>query len=365
METKTRRSFIRDAGTLAAASMVLPSIPFISCSAQSKDKLGVALVGLGNYSTTVLSRALAESERCYLAGIVTGTSAKAEDWAKKYNIPRKNIYNYQNYDEIANNADIDIIYVVLPNSMHAEYTIRALKAKKHVICEKPMAMNAAEAMRMIDAGKQANKKLSVGYRMHFDNYFKEAKRLGQTEEFGPVNYMECALGYSFTPEAGSWKVRKDMGGGSLYNLGVYPIQSARHTKGQEPVFVTAQATTKRKDIFTEVDEIFTWQLEWDDGTLCNSYSGPVAQIDRLFAGCTEGFIELNPCTPYTGQAGRTSKGVLKFEHVFQQKLQIDDFARCVIDDEDSIVKGEDGLRDMLIIDAIHRSIKSGKKERIG
>ena len=360
----SRREFFKNFGLLSTASLVLPSIPFASCAAQSKTRLVVALVGLGNYSTTVLSRALSETERCYLSSIVTGTPSKADEWAKKYNIPSKNIYDYKNFNDIANNDAIDIVYIVLPNSMHAEYSIRALEAGKHVICEKPMALTAEEAMRMIEAARKANRKLSIGYRMHYDNFFKEAKRLGQSEAFGPINYMECALGYSFAPEPDSWKVKKSMGGGSLYNLGVYPIQSARHTKGKEPVFVTAQATTKRKDLFKEIDETFTWQLEWADGTLCNSYAGPVAQIDRLFAGCTNGFIELNPCTPYTGQAGRTSNGELKFEHVFQQKLQIDDFARCVMENKESIVKGEDGWRDMLIIDAIHRSLKSGKREKI-
>ena len=365
MEQKnSRRKFIKNVTQLSTAGLLLPSIPFISCSAQSKSRVGVALVGLGNYSTTVLSKALSETERCYLSAIVTGTPSKAEEWSKKYNIPQKNVYDYSNFDDIANNNDIDIVYIVLPNSMHAEYSIRALEAGKHVICEKPMALTAEEAMRMIETARKVNRKLSIGYRMHYDNYFKEVKRLGQSEAFGPVNYLECALGYSFAPEPDSWKVKKAMGGGSLYNLGVYPIQSARHTKGKEPAYVTAQATTKRKDIFKEIDEIFTWQLEWADGTLCNSYSGPVAFIDRLFAGCTDGFIELNPATAYTGQSGRTSNGELKFPHVFQQKLQIDDFARCVIENQESIVKGEERWRDMLVIDAIHRSIKSGKKEKI-
>lgn len=364
-ELGSRRQFLKDAGKISAAGLILPSIPFTSCEAQDKKKLGIALVGLGNYSTTVLARALKETNLCYLSAIVTGTVSKAEEWSKQYNIPKKNIYNYINYDDIANNKDIDIVYVVLPNSMHAEYSIRALKAGKHVICEKPMAMNAAEAMQMIETAKKVNRKLAIGYRMHYDPYFIEVKKLGQSEAFGPINYMECALGYSFAPEIDSWKVKKNMGGGSLYNLGVYPIQSARHTKGKEPAYVTAQATTKRKDIFKEVDEIFTWQLEWEDGTLCNSYSGPVAGIDRLFAGCTDGFMELNPCTPYSGQAGKSSKGEFKFEPVFQQKLQVDDFAKCVIANKESIVKGEDGWRDMLIIDAIHKSIQSGKKEKVG
>ena len=227
-----------------------------------------------------------------------------------------------------------------------------------------MAMNGTEARQMIAAAESANRKLAIGYRMHYDPYFTEVKRLGQEEAFGPVNYMECALGYSFTPDVNSWKVEKEMGGGSLYNLGVYPIQSARHTKGAEPAYVTAQATTKRKDIFTEVDEIFTWQLEFADGTLCNCYSGPVAGIDRLWAGCTNGFIELNPATAYRGQTGRTSAGELNYEQVFQQKLQIEDFARCVMEDKKSIVAGEDGLADMLIIDAIHEGIRTRQRVKV-
>lgn len=356
----SRRAFVKGLGQLAGAGLVLPSVSFAaSCLSPAKDKLGVALVGLGNYATTMLGPALKVTRNSYLSAIVTGTPSKADKWSKEYNIPENNIYNYESFDSLADNPDIDIVYVVLPNGMHAEYTIRALEAGKHVICEKPMALTAAEASAMVEAAGKARRKLSIGYRMHFDPYFIEVKRLGQSEAFGAVNYMECSLGYSFTPEKGSWKLTKEMGGGSLYNLGVYPIQSARFTKGHMPSHVTAQATVKRKDIFTEVDEIFTWQLEFPDGTLCNSYSGPVAYIDRLWAGCTRGFIELNPATAYTGQAGRTSEGELQFGQVFQQKIQIEDFAQCVMENKESQVNGEEGWKDMLIIDAIHASIRAG------
>lgn len=357
-----RRKFLKNSGKLVTTIMAAPTIA--SCLNTDQKKLGVALVGLGNYSNVMLGPALKETTNCYLTGIVTGTPAKAEKWASDYDIKEKNIYSYDNYDDIANNPDIDIIYIVLPNSMHAEYSIRALEAGKHVICEKPMAMNAEEAQRMIDTAKKVGKKLAVGYRMHYDPYFIEAKRLGQNEIFGPVNYMECALGYSFTPEAGSWKLKKDMGGGSLYNLGVYPIQSARHTKGAEPVYVTAQATTQRKDIFTEVPEIFTWQLEFADGAIGHCYSAPVAYLDRLYAGCKDGFIELDPATNYTGQKGSSTNGTMDYPQVFQQKLQIDDFARCVLEDQESIVKGEDGWHDMLVIDAIHESLRTGSRVKI-
>jgi predicted dehydrogenase len=359
----SRRKFLKDTGLITGALLTMPSIA--SCLSPVQDRLGVALVGLGNYSTSMLGPALKETANCYLSGVVTGTPDKATKWAKEYNLNQQNIYNYNNYDEIVDNPDINIIYVVLPNSMHAEYTIRALEAGKHVICEKPMAMNAEEARQMIAAAKKANRKLAIGYRMHYDPYFIEAKRLGQEEVFGPVNYMECALGYSSTPQAGSWKTKKAMGGGPLYNLGVYPIQSARHTKGAEPVYVTAQTTTKRKELYPEVDEIFTWQLEFADGTLCNSYSGDAGWLDQLFAACTEGFIELNPATAYKGQVGKSTDGDMNYPQVFQQKLQIEDFARCVMEDKESMVKGEDGLKDMLIIDAIHESVETGGRVKVG
>ncbi len=360
-----RRSFVRNLSMATGATMTGSSLSLFDRRKQQR-RLGVALVGLGNYSNTMLGPALKETEHCYLAGIVTGTPTKAEKWSEEYKIPASNIYNYDNYDDIANNDAIDIIYVVLPNSMHAEYSIRALEAGKHVICEKPMAMTAEEARSMIAAANKAQRKLAVGYRLHYDPFHQEAMRLGQSEAFGPINYMECTLGYSFTPDVNSWKVKKAMGGGSLYNLGVYPIQGARYTKGAEPVYVTGQATRKREDIFREIYEHFTWQLEFADGTLCNSYSGPGAYLDRLWAGCTDGFIELDPSYNYTGQVGRSTQGTMNYEHVFQQKLQMDDFAICVREDKPSRVDAMEGLKDALIIDAIYASISNnGTRTKIG
>ena len=361
----SRRQFLKRTALVSIAGITMPASTFGVDPLQGRKKLGVALVGLGNYSTVILGKALKEADLCYLAGVVSGTPSKAKEWSVQYGFAEKNIYDYKNFRTIADNKDIDIVYVVTPNSLHAEHTITALEAGKHVICEKPMAMNAAESMQMIQAAKKANRKLAIGYRMHYDPNFTEAKRLGQSEAFGSVNYIEAALGYSFAPEADSWKVKKAMGGGSLYNLGVYPIQSARHVKGSEPVFATAQVTTKRKDIFKEIPETFTWQLEWADGTLCNSYSGPVAFIDRLFAGCTDGYIELNPATQFNGVKGSSTKGEFKFEPVFQQKLQVDDFARAVMENKESIVSGTEGWKDMMVIDAIHRAIASGRREVIG
>src|SRR4029078_9336312 len=147
MSTISRREVVKTLALGTGGILLSPLI--LRCSNKSKkDRLGVALVGLGYYSTDLLAPALQQKKNCYLAGIVTGTPSKAETWKAKYNIPDKNIYNYQNFDQIANNDDIDVVYVVLPPSMHREYVVRAAKAGKHVWCEKPMALTEKECREM-------------------------------------------------------------------------------------------------------------------------------------------------------------------------------------------------------------------------
>ena len=202
------------------------------------NKLGIALVGLGKYSSGQLAPALKETEYCYLAGIVTGTPDKAAKWKKQYDIPEKNIYNYSNFDEIKDNPDIDIVYVVLPNSMHREYVIRAAKAGKHVICEKPMALTVEECDEMIAACKNANKMLSIGYRLHFEPHNMEMMRLGQKKIFGTIKKMFAEDGLA---EVEGWRLNKALaGGGPLMDVGIYCVQGVRYTTGLEPMAVTAK-----------------------------------------------------------------------------------------------------------------------------
>src|SRR4030095_12631666 len=195
---ESRRKFLYQLGV---AGMGIPLLSLSSCNdgderskqhsmTNKKDnegKLGIALVGLGDYATTQLAPALEKTQHCYLAGIVTGTPAKADAWKEKYQLPEKNIYNYGNFDSIKDNKDIDIVYVVLPNNMHAEYTVRAAQAGKHVICEKPMAISVAECDKMIAACKKAGKLLSIGYRLHFDPYHLEMSKLIKQGAYGTIN----------------------------------------------------------------------------------------------------------------------------------------------------------------------------------
>jgi len=190
-----RRQFLK--GTLAGMAGVALSSQqaFANIIIPQNRKLGVALVGLGYYSTDLLAPALQLTQHCYLAGIVTGTPSKAEKWKQQYNIPDKNIYNYENFSSLANNPAIDIVYIVLPPSMHAEYSIKGAAAGKHVWCEKPMAMTAAECQSMIDAANKNRVQLTVGYRMHHEPNTQKIMRFAKELPYGKLQNLSAAAGY--------------------------------------------------------------------------------------------------------------------------------------------------------------------------
>ena len=328
-------------------------------------KLGIALVGLGSYSSGQLAPALQETKDCYLAGIVTGTPSKISSWSQRFNIPEKNIYNYQDFDKIADNKDIDIVYVVLPISMHKEFTLRAAAAGKHVICEKPMALNAAECQSMIDACKKANRLLSIGYRLHFEPYNREMMRLGQQKVYGKIKQIDCGNGFVYGGDPNSWRLKKAMaGGGGLMDMGVYAIQGARYVTGKEPLYVTATETKTRPEVFREVDETIHFTLEFPDDIIAKCVSSYNLNLNHLKTTSEKGWFELSEAYRYGGMAGATIDGPMRFPQINQQAAQMDDFAQCVKLNKKTRVAGEEGLRDMRVIDAIYRSIASGKREKI-
>jgi len=330
-----------------------------------KNKLGIALVGLGSYSTYELAPALQETKNCYLSGIVTGTPAKEKIWADKYNIPQKNIYNYQNFDNIASNPDIDIVYVVLPVSMHKEYTIRAAKAGKHIISEKPMAISSADCQEMIDACKQQGKKLSIGYRLHFEPFNQEMMRLGQQKVYGKLLQIDCANGFVYGGDPNAWRLKKAMaGGGGLMDMGVYCIQGARYVTGEEPTYVTAKEEKTKPELFKEVDETIYFDLEFPSGCIAKGISSYNMNLNHLKVKAEKGEFELSQAYRYGGMEGKTPKGPMNFPQINQQAAQMDDFANCILQNKNTVVPGEMGMQDMKIVEAIYRSVASGKREKI-
>ncbi len=359
----SRRDFIR-ISSLGIGALTLGNA-LSAFTLKDGKKLGIALVGLGNYSTGQLAPALQHTKNCYLAGIVTGHPAKAEAWKKQYNIPDKNIYNYETFDQVKDNPDIDIIYVVLPVSMHKEYTIRAAQAGKHVICEKPMALNAQECRDMIDACKKARRLLSIGYRLHFEPHNMEIMRLGQKHVYGKVTSIDTGNGFTYNGDPNAWRLKKAMaGGGGLMDMGIYSIQGTRYTLGQEPIAVKATQEKKRPDFFKEVDETVFWELEFPGGFMATGKSSYNNDWSYLHVEAERGKFGLGPAFGYGEIDGYTSAGPMKLPQIIHQAAQMDDFAECVWHNKQSRVPGEEGLKDMRIVDAIYRSLDSGKKETI-
>ena len=363
----SRRQFTKQVtfgvGVAAASRHQSITFPVLNRKSSQEKKLGIALVGLGYYSSQLLAPALQETERCYLAGIVTGTSSKAETWSEQYQIPQKNIYNYDSFDRIADNPDIDIVYVVLPNVMHAEYTIRAAQAGKHVICEKPMALSVQECEAMIEACQKANRKLSIGYRMQFEPTTREIMRIGQNKIFGQVMMIVAGAGYRES-RADHWKVKKPMGGGAMMDMGVYSLQAARYVTGEEPISVTAQTFTSRADIFIDVDETTTFQLEFPGGALANLHTSFAMNMNYLMVTTERGWFRLDPFSSYRGVKGEGIDGPIEFPEINQQAAQMDEVAYCINNNLPMRVPGEEGLNDMKVVEAIYQSLETGRKIRL-
>ncbi|MRH99631.1 gfo/Idh/MocA family oxidoreductase [Kriegella sp. EG-1] len=353
MERK-RRSFIKKAGILAASTTILPNFSFASFQPQQK-KLGVALVGLGYYSTDLLAPALQLTNHCELKGIVTGSPEKIPIWKEKYNLKDQNIYTYDDFDKISNNDEIDVVYVVLPPSMHAEYTIRAANAGKHVWCEKPMAPTVADCNAMIKACKDNNVKLAIGYRCQHDPNIQAYMKVGKEKPFGKVRMVTSAAGY-FDGRTTHWKQQKTMGGGVMGDMGVYALQGARLATGEEPISVLANTFTTRPDIYHEVEESAMFQLEFPSGARASCHTSFGISMNHLKVIYEKGSLQMEPHSSYRGNNGSMSDGtIINFPIENQQAKQMDDDALALINGTDLIVPGEEGLRDITVVEAVYKS----------
>ncbi|GAC1597496.1 MAG: Gfo/Idh/MocA family oxidoreductase [Chitinophagaceae bacterium] len=365
MQLQSRRDALKTMAVGSGALILSPRI--LLAATRKKDKLGVALVGLGYYSTDLLAPALLQTKKCYLAGIVTGTPSKAIAWKEKYNIPDKNIYNYQDFDTIANNPDIDVVYVVLPPSMHREYVIRAAGAGKHVWCEKPMAMTVKECQEMIDACNKNKRSLAIGYRLQHEPNTQQYTRIVKEHLLGKVKKVDCAAGYREN-RTDHWKQKREMGGGVSYDMGVYAIQGARLGTGMEPLaIVHAQTSTTRPEIYKNgLDETVVSTLEFPGGVIANIRRTFGENINFMNINCEKGDIKLEPYSGYNGLNGTSPLGAIHtaYEVPWQQAKQMDDDAQSIMQHTPMLVPGEEGLRDIRIVEAIYTSAATGKRVEI-
>ena len=365
----SRRQFLGKlalGGAAVLAGRLAPSAgaaeaPDLLASRQGR-KLGIALVGLGRYAGGQLAPALQETRLCRLAGVVTGERAKGERWAREYGFSEKSVYGYDTIGRLADNPDVDIVYVVTPPGLHARDVIAAAKAGKHVISEKPMATTVADCDAMIAACRAAGVKLSIGYRLHFEPHHAELERLARSGEFGPFERMDGGFGFHMArPE---WRLDlKLAGGGPLPDLGTYVIQEACRARLEEPpVAVTAREAPKvRPEFFKEVEAEINWTMEFAGGATCAGFASYENGANRFRAEAPHGWVELDPAFSYRGVEGRTSRRRMHYPAVNEQAGQMDDFAECILSGRPTPVPGEMGRRDIAIITAIYEAAASGQR----
>jgi predicted dehydrogenase len=363
----SRRRFLQAAGGSLAAAPLLGATP---AAAQVPDirlpevpgqKVGWAIVGIGGLTANQILPAFPKCQKSKVVSFVSGRPEKANRFAQVYGVDPKNIYTYENFDKIADNPDIQVVYIVLPNSMHPEYTIRALKAGKHVLCEKPMANSAKECEQMIAAAKAANRKLMIAYRCRYEPNNQLAIKMAQdTAEFGPTRVILAEMGFNIR-NPNQWRLKKAMaGGGSMMDIGIYALNAARYLTAEEPTEVNAMISTTPNDPrFTEVEENITFQLRFPSGILANCVSSYGTNFNKFRVCKPAGAFELDPATPYTNLRMRVFRGGTIEDRSLPQRdhfqLEMDHMSECVQANKEPLTPGEDGLKDMKIIEAIYES----------
>ena len=328
-----------------------------------KTKLGYAIVGLGELALEEILPAFKVAKHCRPVALVSGHPDKAKSVAEAYNIDAKNIYSYDDYDKLKDNPAVDIIYIVLPNHMHAEFTIRGLKAGKHILCEKPMAASVEECRRMIEASKSTGKKLAIAYRLHYEPFNQTAMKFGQSKTFGGIRHLE-AMNYQNT-KAPNIRLSKSTAGGPLGDTGIYCINAMRYLTGEEPTEVSAFAKKPNDDPrFAEVPASLGWQMRFPSGAIATCSTGFDGEELRYFrVACEKGWFGMDNAFSYKGQKlmSQSNKQHVeyKIDSVDQFAAEMDDFAQRVTKGEESPTPGEEGLKDLLVIGAINKSIETG------
>ena len=355
----TRRTFTKGLGTgiaIASGSRMV--------RAQAQDRpVGYCIVGLGRISLQHFMPACKVSQRSRVTALVSGHPEKAAKTAAEYNVPEKNIYNYENYNDIANNKDIDAVYIALPNSMHAEYTIRAANAYKHVLCEKPMATSVKDCQAMISSCKAAGKKLMIAYRCQYEPTNLQAIQMIKDGKLGKIQAIESANG--FNERAGEWRLnRKLAGGGPLMDVGIYSLNACRYLTGEEPNHLEGYSSNIDDDgRFDTVEENVSWTMRFPSGIVasCNTtYGANMPGFYRVHG--SKGFLHVEPAFSYEGlhlKAQISGEPPIDMPNTSQDPSQFvteaDYFSDCVLRNQEPKSNGEEGLRDTQLMAKIYTS----------
>ncbi len=332
-------------------------------------RVGYAIVGLGHIALDEMIPAIAQSKRSRVTALVSGHPEKAAAVARQYGIDPRNIYDYKHYDELRNNPAVQAVYIALPNSMHAEYTVRAARAGKHVLCEKPMATSSRDCQQMIDACKSADRKLMIAYRQQYEPYNREVIRRARARELGDLKFITAENGQNQGDPA-QWRLKRALsGGGSLPDVGIYCLNAARYVTGEEPVEVFARMVSTPGDPrFREVEETVIFELRFPSGVLASCTCGyGNHRFQRYAVVGSLGWAEMSPAFAYRGLRLRTARAEGKLERITEEQLEqpnqftreVDHMSQCIAENRTPHTPGEEGLADQRIIEQLYASAQAG------
>jgi predicted dehydrogenase len=330
-----------------------------------KDRVGFAVLALGRLSVEQIMPAFAQTKKCKLAALVSGSPEKLKAIGSRYGVSADSFYSYDNFERIAENEAVQVVYIVLPNSMHREFVLRTAAIKKQILCEKPMATSSSDAQAMIDACAQAGVKLMIAYRCRYQPHHLEIIRRAQGGSLGPIKMIE-AINAQNQGDDNQWRLRKALsGGGSLPDVGIYCLNAARAVTGEEPVEIEALLySTPNDPRFREVEESVNWLMRFPSGAMANlSTSYGIHRASRLAVNLDGGTLMLENAFPYKGQRLLQVRALEKIETESVIQIgpkdhfasEMDHMADCVLKGETPRTPGEEGLRDMKLIEAIYRA----------
>ncbi|GAB3734651.1 Gfo/Idh/MocA family protein [Spirosoma lituiforme] len=341
----------------------------------AEDKrIGYALVGLGHLTLNQILPAFGLCTKSKVVALVSGSPEKMQKVATQYGIKKESCYSYADYDKLRDNKDVQAIYIVLPNGMHAEYTIRGAQAGKHILCEKPMANTAQECQAMIDACKKADRKLMIAYRIQYEPHNKMVRDMVRKEQFGKVKSIMANNGQN-SDNPKHWRFNKALaGGGALPDVGLYCLNTIRFVLGEEPSEVVAYVhSTPNDPRFKEVEEQVNWMMKFPSGvqaSCATSYGHHDEKSYKVMADT--GWIKMDPAFPYTGLQLETSRAEGTENQIIQHKIadkdhfatEMDHFSDCLLENKVPFTPGEEGLQDQKIMEAIYQSAREGKPVKL-
>src|SRR6266536_5255928 len=329
------------------------------------NKIRYAIVGLGHIAQTAVLPAFKHAENSELAALVTGNPEKDRELTERYRIKA---YRYDDLESALEKEKVDAVYIATPNILHREHTERAAQAGVHVLCEKPMATTQDDCEAMMRAATQNNIKLIIAYRLHINDANLHAVKVAKSGELGDVRYFGSLFGLQV--KEGNIRTRKDLGGGALFDIGIYCINAARYLFRDEPIEVVGLTANNGEERFTEIEEMTGALLRFPRERLamftCSFGSTDVSQYELVG---TKGRLRLENAYEYLGELKCViTIGDRETEESFnpgdQFAPELIYFSDCILNDRSPEPSGNEGLADVRVINAIYQSAKTGRAVRI-